>query len=164
MMISFVRKVAERICQKRDGITKDADNLICDLGVHAYEEARRRRFEANDISSARYWGQVKSEIGRRIMQECGPAAIARIVEANVAVFDTIGCAILNSQSDNRVEAYGLARMIDAVAGDPCPPAPVRKRHADQPPLQAVFGFIEAEAHEVGRLLLPKHDIELETAA
>ncbi len=54
---------------------REVDALIRLHGVNAYNEARRRRLEAADLATAQYWGAVKSEIGRRIVEVCGDQAV-----------------------------------------------------------------------------------------
>jgi hypothetical protein len=73
-----------------DTISVDVENLIREFGVHAYEEARRRRSQSNDVANARRWSAVKSEIGRRILQECGGAGNLNGRELLLFATDTHG--------------------------------------------------------------------------
>jgi hypothetical protein len=69
--------------QRQDGIGVEAETLICLRGLQGHDEAHRRGFEAKEISFARYLGQVKAEIERRILQDCGMPSIVEPVEARV---------------------------------------------------------------------------------
>jgi hypothetical protein len=68
-------------------IRSEVDHLVRQFGVHAYEEASRRRLESRDVSTARYWGAVKSEIGRDIMARCGEAGILAKLERRLFALD-----------------------------------------------------------------------------
>ena len=102
-MLSWLLSLSERSRSRepRDNISMDVDDLLQAFGVHAYEEARRRRFASNDLANARRWGAVKSEIGRRILQRCGGAA--RLNGREVLLFpeDARGCVSLDWAAGRR---------------------------------------------------------------
>ena len=77
-MVSHPSGWTQRLRQKSNGIDDDAGDLIAAYGVHAYEEARRRKHEANSLSEARYWHLVKTKLGRRIVDRCEPAGLATL--------------------------------------------------------------------------------------
>ncbi len=64
----------------------EAERLIREFGVNAYEEARRRRNGALDPSAARYWSEVKSEIGRTILDRCHEDGFLDRLEAKILSF------------------------------------------------------------------------------
>ena len=67
-------------------VETEADALIAAFGVNAYEEARRRRCDAESSSSARHWLRVKAEIGKRIVERCGDPANFDALEARLLQF------------------------------------------------------------------------------
>jgi hypothetical protein len=165
-MLSLIKELTVRNRQRKRAIVVDADLLMSDCGVDAHEEARRRKLDANDILSARYWGQVKSEIGRRSLQDCSPATIVEVLDVKTGGLHSTGYAIWDSASESRAEAYRLASAIEAAGSHqvehPFAP-PSKARHAAHPPFQAVLEFIETEAHEVRQLLSLENDGEPQSA-
>ncbi len=91
--------------QRRIAFNADVDDLIRSHGVNAYQVAISCCIEANDLSGARYWGRVKSEIGRRIVERS-------------SAFDEAARKMPDPSADYRAEARRLAIGIgDARYGD-----------------------------------------------
>ena len=108
----------ERRKDGRDAIGSEVDHLAHRFGVNAYEEARRRRRESEDLSSARYWSAVKSEIGRNILDQCDEGDFLDRLEASLIASDLSRCVTGDRGAENRVPSaatcpeYGPA-SIDA---------------------------------------------------
>jgi hypothetical protein len=58
-MFHLPSRLKRRLRQRRDAISVEVNDLIAAYGVHAYEQARRRNFEANSASEARYWAKSR---------------------------------------------------------------------------------------------------------
>jgi hypothetical protein len=81
-MLSWLMRRRER----RALIAAEADALIRNLGVEAYAEACRRGRDANDLATARFWGQTAATIVLRIGERIGlDAAAARGHQADFSV-------------------------------------------------------------------------------
>ncbi|RBP11918.1 hypothetical protein DFR50_11525 [Roseiarcus fermentans] len=115
-MLFFLR--AWRLRSQQSAVNTEVDDLIFLYGANAYEEARRRRAHANDLSAARHWSAVKSEVGRRILEVCGDAASLDRLSSRLVDSDDFGCAIWDPPAENRAEARRLAAKIEATQGDP----------------------------------------------
>ena len=93
-MFSFGLGALLRFRKKKSGVRSDVEDLIRLHGVNAYNEARRQRSEAEDLATARYWAEVKSEIGRRIVETCGHQAILDSLGSKP--FDAVGPGVETS--------------------------------------------------------------------
>jgi hypothetical protein len=82
---------------------READRLIDLLGPSAYEEARRRKRDARDLETMRYWARVKSEIGRRIVFEGGLSESDAICRPILASFDRLDAEKRNASGPEQVE-------------------------------------------------------------
>ncbi len=82
-------------------------------GVHAYEEARRRRFQAGSVTTARFWLRVKAEIGRRLVDGCGDASHFDRLEAKLSSFDPMSGARSGWDDTAPAEDWDRRRAHDA---------------------------------------------------
>jgi len=101
-------------------IRSEVDRLVRQCGVHAYEEASRRRLESRDVSTARYWGAVKSEIGRDILARCGEAGVLAKLERRLSALDLSHHPTDDGRAEDlaraeRLEGQGMDRTADAQA-------------------------------------------------
>lgn len=85
----------------QSAVASEVDELILLFGANAYEEARRRRSEAGDLSVARHWSAVKSEIGRRILEACGDPASLERLQSKLLASDELGYPIWDQPAGNR---------------------------------------------------------------
>jgi hypothetical protein len=85
-MVFFRSRSSRSAAETQPCVPAGADRLMASYGVHAYEEARRRRYRADSVSGARYWLRVKAEIGRRLVDGCGDAAHFDRLEAKLSGF------------------------------------------------------------------------------
>ena len=115
-MLFFLR--AWRLRPQHDAVNAEVDDLIFLYGVNAYEEARRRRAQANDVSAARHWSAVKSEIGRRIVEVCGATGDLESLESRLTDAGAFASAIWDPPAENRAEARRLAARIESVQAAP----------------------------------------------
>lgn len=109
-MLFFLR--AWRLRDQQSAINSEVDDLIFLYGSNAYEEARRRRAQANDLSAARHWSAVKSEIGRRILEMCGDSASFDRLNSRLIASDDFGYAIWDPPAEDRAEARRLAERME----------------------------------------------------
>ena len=126
---------------RRNAVSSDADDLILLYDVHAYEEARRRRFEAKDVSAARHWGAVKSEIGQRIVAVCGDEVVSDALKSRLADADEFGCAFPGQAADGRAEANRPAVRIGDAKNDAQDRGRSSIRTAGVPPEHARLGGV-----------------------
>ena len=116
-MFTFVRMINQRLRQRTTGIVAEADNLIKNYGRYAFMEARRRTVEANAISTACYWDQVKAEIGRRVLHRSGDEAGCDRLASRPADAVSDGCPLAGWTAEERAQAEAIARLIEVVAGE-----------------------------------------------
>ena len=100
---------SKRLEQRRNGISDEAESLMIAFGVDAYEEARRRRTKSNSLSSAHYWLQVKTEIGRRILEGCRNADSVDALDAKLCRFEP---TVSRSAWSHRVQAEALLSRLE----------------------------------------------------
>jgi hypothetical protein len=90
----------------------DADALICELGVDAYAEARRKECEASSDTIARDWGQVAAAVAKRT----GPDVLHRgRRDADVALGSE---PVAPSEPRPNSEPSPLDRLIGSVFARP----------------------------------------------
>ena len=157
---------AFRLRQRANGINVEADELIKAYNVHAYEEARRRRYQANSLGEARYWASVKSEVGRRIINECVDTIGYEQLEQKISESFPEVFATLNAVADERLQAHALARSIAAVPGPAAQhSAPARDKGHDiiESAVGAIREIIETEKEEVRRVFA-QESVEPEPAS
>ena len=92
----------------RNAIGSEADRLVHQFGVNAYEEARRRRRESDHVSSARYWSAVKSEIGRNILNHCDEADFLDRLEVSLFASDLSWRADSGQAAESRMAPAGAS--------------------------------------------------------
>ena len=86
--MEFSRAISNlRSSQLQHGVIVQAEKLMIAYGPHAYQEARRRRFQASSAAAARYWLRVKAEIGRRLFERRDDADDFDREEAKPSGFD-----------------------------------------------------------------------------
>ena len=129
---------SKRLEQRRNGISDEAESLMIAFGVDAYEEARRRRTESNSLSSAHYWLQVKTEIGRRILEGCRNADSVDALDAKLCCFEP---TVSRSAWSHRVQAEALLSRLEGEPAD----EPIRLARRRQG-----AGFCDARSVSVGR--------------
>lgn len=100
-MLFFLRAWGLR--PQHDAVDVEVDDLILLYGVNAYEEARRRRAQAKEVSAARHWGAVKSEIGRRILEVCGVSGDLDALEAKLTSRDAFAGTTRDPPAQNRAD-------------------------------------------------------------
>ena len=72
----FLLCLGHRAQSRKSVIDTEVDELILRHGVHAYEEASRRRSEAQDVFTERRVDAVKAELCRRLLDVCSdPGAL-----------------------------------------------------------------------------------------
>ena len=119
-MLFFLR--AWGLHSQQSAIDLAADDLILLFGANAYEEARRRRAQAEDLPAARHWSAVKSEIGRRILEVCGDPSSLEKLKSRLIETDESGCAIWDPPAGNRAEARRSAANRIEQTSSPIKPA------------------------------------------
>lgn len=111
-MLFFLQ--AWRLRSEKSAVNSDVDDLILLYGAHAYEEARRRRAHADDLSAARHWGAVKSEMGRRILETCADTGALEALESRLAEVDRYGRSLWDPATESAHQALRLANRIQSV--------------------------------------------------
>lgn len=102
--------------EKLAEVHREAVRLVGIFGASAYEEARKRKREANDPESIRFWSWVKSEIGQRTVLEDGLAEINAICGPIVGGFDELLLGKYIVPRSEQVKADELGRILRLCKG------------------------------------------------
>lgn len=93
----------------KNAVEWEVDDLVLQFGANAGREARRREVESNDLSAARHWGSVASEIGRRIREDARRSTDRDRIRPEAWLIFT--------PADERADTRRLADIIARVPSD-----------------------------------------------